>query len=222
MLFLLVVGVFFGMYRLIKYVISRFNAVKPLAVRVEEAFSNCLISMQKKVGLTRDLESIAMKYATDESTVMLAAGRDASGGSIIDAYGESLHSVTNITALAQRYPDLKQNTIYVQLMDQLSTLEEDLQCKREEYNRCVREYITPIQQFPMALFAPVLGLEPAEFWKSDDADSLARLKEFKTDNANLKRLLSSASASVSRHIKPGQDAQQVAAPPEGQTTLDGK
>jgi LemA protein len=173
------------------------NTVKPLAIRVEEALTNILVAMQKRVVLTQDLQAIAEKYSTDESTVMLALG-NGTGGSIIDAYGSSIGAVSAIAGMAQRFPDLKQNTTYQQLMSEISVCEDDLQRKREAYNSCVANYNTPIQQFPMAVIAPAVGLEPAEFWQSNEAADLARLKSFKTNNEALKKLLSSAVASATR------------------------
>lgn len=72
-------------------------------------------------------------------------------------------------------------------MGQLETLEANLQGKREQYNRCVREYNTALTQLPTSLFAASLGFSPAPYFDVENADALENLKEFETDDGALVR-----------------------------------
>ena len=59
-------------------------------------------------------------------------------------------------AVAEAYPELKANTNFLQLQDQLANIEGELQSARRYYNATVRDLNSTIQSFP-----PVLVARPA-------------------------------------------------------------
>ena len=96
--------------------------------------------------------------------------------------------------LATQYPELKANAAYQQLMGQLDQIESDLQGKREAYNRKVKEYNTALVKLPVSLYARQLGFRTAPYFDVDNADSLEKLKDFHTDDAeHLKQILADGS-----------------------------
>ena len=61
-------------------------------------------------------------------------------------------------AVAEAYPELKANTNFLQLQDQLANIESELQSARRYYNATVRDLNSTIQSFPPVLIARPLGL----------------------------------------------------------------
>jgi len=51
-------------------------------------------------------------------------------------------------ALAEAYPDLKANTNFLKLQEELSSIEEAIQNARRYYNAIVRDYNAKIASFP--------------------------------------------------------------------------
>jgi LemA protein len=78
-------------------------------------------------------------------------------------------------ALAEAYPDLKANTNFLQLQQELGDIENKLAAARRFFNNAVQEYNTGIQQFPAALFAGSLGFHMHTFF--DLGDQRAQLEQ---------------------------------------------
>ena len=64
--------------------------------------------------------------------------------------------------MSEAYPDLKANQNFQQLQTELSDIENKLAAARRFFNNAVQEYNTGIQQFPAALFAGIVRLQPAD------------------------------------------------------------
>ena len=74
-------------------------------------------------------------------------------------------AVKNLFALAQAYPDLKANTNFLDLQNQLKKIEEDIANARKYYNASVRVYNDKISQFPGSLFAGSLHYEKKPYFQ---------------------------------------------------------
>ena len=62
-----------------------------------------------------------------------------------------------ITALAEQYPELKTNTNYLALQDQLAETENQIAYARQVYNQKVKKYNTGLRTFPFNLMAAAFG-----------------------------------------------------------------
>jgi LemA protein len=71
-------------------------------------------------------------------------------------------------AVAEAYPELKANTNFLQLQDQLSGIESELQGARRYYNATVRDLNSTIQSFPPVLIARPMGFIEEPFYQDDD------------------------------------------------------
>ena len=190
--------VLFGAIAAAIYIVINYNKLKVLAEGVAEALSNILVSMQKRADLANKLQEIASTYAKDEQFTMISIAKDDSVGRIVDAYGDSLRAISLVNSVAQRYPQIKADALYQNLMSQLGMLENELQQKREAYNAWVRGYNTPLKQIPTVLYAPSLGLDAAPYWQSDDPEALNKLKEFKTDDERVRALAAKMGGEVKK------------------------
>jgi LemA protein len=73
-----------------------------------------------------------------------------------------------LMAVAEDYPELKADTNFRQLSDELSELEDELQSSRRYYNATVRDLNTQVQSFPDVLFARPLGFKEEPFYNDED------------------------------------------------------
>lgn len=177
-------------------IIPQYNKLKALAEGVSEAFSNILVLMQKRADLASKLQEIASTYAKDEQYTMLAVAKQDSVAGIVDAYKDSLEAVNIVNSVAQRYPELKSDVVYMRYMGDLTRIESELQQRREMLNASVRLYNSPLKQLPTVLYAPHVGLTEATYWQSDEPGELAKLKEFKTDDERVRALMAGAGQGV--------------------------
>jgi LemA protein len=165
-------------------VLSRYNALQTLAQEVREAHANVMASMKKRIDLTNKLIDIAKGYADHEKLTHISvagAGDEISVGGAGTAAAGALNQVLK---LATQYPDLKANTAFQQLMTQLDQIEADLQDRRERYNNRVKLYNTALVKLPVSLYARQLGFHTAPYFDVDNADSLDKLKDFHSDDAD--------------------------------------
>jgi LemA protein len=184
MLFLLFVLVGGG----VLLVMKQYNSLQGLAQGVREAHSNIMASMKKRIDLANKLMDIARGYADHEKLTHISV---ANGGDVISVGGSAAAGALNqVMKLATQFPDLKANSAYQQLMAQLDQIEADLQVKREAYNGQVRVYNTALVRLPMSLYAGQLGFRSAPYFDVDNADSLEKLRDFHSDDAeHLKQML---------------------------------
>ena len=62
--------------------------------------------------------------------------------------------------------DLKANTNFLQLQDELSDVEDKIAASRRFYNNAVQEYNTSVEQFPANMIAGPFGFQQREFFEA--------------------------------------------------------
>jgi len=84
---------------------------------------------------------------------------------------ESMLSGTlkTLFAVAERYPDLKASTNFLELQRELRDTEDKIQAARRFYNGNVRDLNIKIERFPEKLIASSLGFEKMEFFELKEA-----------------------------------------------------
>ena len=80
-----------------------------------------------------------------------------------------------IFAIAEAYPELKANTNFVKLQEQLQDVEDKIQAARRFYNAGAKELNTKIKMFPINLFHG-FGFKEREYYEVDEAEQ-AKIKE---------------------------------------------
>ncbi|MDQ6796936.1 MAG: LemA family protein [Actinomycetota bacterium] len=115
----------------------------------------------------RDFESGTLIEVVDaRSRAMTAQGPGEAGPAEQHLAG----SLKTVFATAEAYPELKADTSFRALQQQLSTLEEDIAFARRYYNAQVRTFNTRQQTFPAVLAARPLGFRAAEYFQTDADD----------------------------------------------------
>jgi LemA protein len=77
--------------------------------------------------------------------------------------------LVSIFALQEAYPDLKANQSFLQLQNDISAVEADIQFARRYYNGAVRNLNTRIESFPDLLLARLFSFQPAEYFEFEES-----------------------------------------------------
>ena len=77
-------------------------------------------------------------------------------------------SLGNLIAVAESYPDLKANQNFLDLQNELSQIENDIQMARRYFNGTVRNLNIMIEAFPSNLVAGQFGFAKADFFEIED------------------------------------------------------
>ena len=166
---------------IILYVISLYNKLVGLKVKVGEAWSDISVQMKRRYDLIPNLVETVKGYATHEKDTLervigaRAAAVSNTGSPADQAASENMLSgaLRQLLAVSEAYPDLKANQNFMNLSGQLSEIEDHIQKSRRFYNGNVRDLNTLVQEFPSNLIASKFGFETADFFELDDAEAEA-------------------------------------------------
>jgi LemA protein len=157
------------------YVISIYNGLVRLRALVKEGFSGITVQLRRRADLIPNLVETVQGYATHEREVFeqVSANRSAAltAGSVAataQADAQMTGLLGRLFAVAEAYPELKANTNFLQLQDQLANIEGELQSARRYYNATVRDLNSTIQSFPPVLIARPMGFTEEPFYQDED------------------------------------------------------
>lgn len=160
---------------LLLYVMGIYNRLVRLRALVKEAFSGITVQLRRRADLIPNLVETVQGYATHEREVFeevtRARAQTVNAGSVeataqADAHMTGL--LGRLFAVAEAYPELKANTNFLQLQDQLANIEGELQGARRYYNATVRDLNLTIQSFPPVLIARPMGFNEEPFYQDED------------------------------------------------------
>lgn len=160
---------------LLLYGIGIYNRLVRLRALAKEGFSGITVQLRRRADLIPNLVETVQGYATHERAVfdeVTAHRADAvkaasvEGTAAADAQMTSL--LGRLMAVAEAYPDLKANTNFLDLQQQLANIENELQGARRYYNATVRDLNSTIQSFPPVLIARPMGFSEEPFYQDED------------------------------------------------------
>ena len=85
------------------------------------------------------------------------------------ANGELSSALSRLLMIAENYPDLKANTNFLQLQDELAGTENRIAVARMDYNGAVQGFNAKIKSFPTVLYAGMFGFDARDYFKADES-----------------------------------------------------
>ena len=79
-------------------------------------------------------------------------------------------TLKSLFAVAEAYPDLKANTNFLDLQDQLKSVEEDIANSRKYYNAVVKQFNTKCETFPSNIVASIFHFERKPMFEVNSAE----------------------------------------------------
>lgn len=140
-----------------------FQGVQNKAISLEEqittAQSEIKIQEKRRADLIPNLVDCVKSYNEHEYNTLQ--------GVIAERGAGSDEAVTQVMLTVERYPELKSNENYKQLMTELATTENLIKNTRSNYNTWVTKYNSYIRKFPNRSILNSLGYEVQTFSKLD-------------------------------------------------------
>lgn len=144
-----------------------YNALRKLAEEVKEAASNIKVAMGKKTQLVNDLTALVLRYHEDEKLTMLKVSEDLTVAAMQQTYQQTGAMLSTINGIAQRYPELKSNEQFGQLMISIQQAENGIQEFRMRFNNRAKEYNVRRGSFPHVFYSSLLGFSAAQYLDFD-------------------------------------------------------
>ena len=172
---------------IVLWAIFVFNGLVTLRNRAGEAWADIEVQLKRRYDLIPNLVNTVKGYATHESSAFenVTKARTAAmgAGSNIAQKGQAENMLTgalkSVFAIAEAYPDLKANTNFLALQNELSDTENKIQAARRFYNANVRDLNIKIESFPSNLMATMFGFTKKEFFDLADNDAAQNPVEVK-------------------------------------------
>ena len=154
-----------------------YNSLVSSQAAVEQKQADIDTQLKRRTDLIPNLVTVAKSYAAHETEVFDAVNKareNLMGAGTMQEKAAADDQLTSalgkFVAIAENYPELKLDTVYVDLTDKLAGTENRISTARTNYNEAVKDYNTGIRSFPKNIFAGMFGFEKAEYFTASEAD----------------------------------------------------
>ena len=151
---------------LIIWAISKYNLFIKLRNKRENAFADIDVQLKQRHDLIPQLVATVKGYAAHEKETLdriVSARSGAVNAKSIDekivAENALSSALAGLKITLEAYPDLKANTNFMQLQNEISDIENKLAAVRRFFNSATKELNTAIEMFPANIIAGMFGFK---------------------------------------------------------------
>lgn len=154
------------------YLKGTYNSLVTMDEAVKGAWAQVENQLQRRYDLIPNYVETVKGYAKQEREVFIRVteARSKVGGATsinekIQANNQLSSALSRLLVVVERYPDLKSNTNFIRLQDELAGTENRIAVERRRFNEKVRLFNTKIRRFPTNIIAGMFGFEKAAFFE---------------------------------------------------------
>jgi len=155
-------------------VVSSYNRLVKINEDVSGRWAQVENQLQRRSDLIPNLVEVVKGYAAHESGVFqgvadarakLAGTRNASLDDKVAAANQMDSALSRLLLIVEQYPQLKADTQYKTLSDELAGTENRIAVERMRFNESVQSFNQTVKQFPMMVFARMLGFNAKPYFE---------------------------------------------------------
>ena len=168
---------------LIIFVISIYNSLVSLRNQVKNSWSQIDVELQRRFDLIPNLVETVKGYAKHEEAVLTKVTELRSSWANAQTVSDKANlenelsgALKSIMAVAENYPDLKANTNFINLQEELSNTENKLSISRKTYNNVTTTYNTKLEVFPNNIIASMFGFKQEDLFKVENEEAKNNVK----------------------------------------------
>lgn len=162
---------------LVFYVISAYNGLVSLRNMVKDQWAQIDVLLKRRADLIPNVVETVKGYASHEKetldAVINARNKAVSANTPeaeMKASGELTQALGRLFALTEAYPDLKANTNFLKLQDELKETEDKISYARQFYNDAALKLKNKVEMFPSNIIAGMFGFKAEPFFEVAEAD----------------------------------------------------
>ena len=162
---------------IIIFVVSNYNSLVSLRNKVKDEWAQIDVQLKRRFDLIPNLVETVKGYAKheDETLEKVINARNnfttaKTQEEEIKANNELTSAMQRLFALAESYPDLKANTNFTKLQDELSETENKISYARQFYNDSVMTYKNKLEMFPSNIIASIFGFKEEPFFEASETE----------------------------------------------------
>ena len=159
----------------IGFFVTNYNSMVDKSETVDAKFSDIDTQLQRRADLIPNLvstvkgimshEQETIEKVTDARTKLVNAK---SVSEKANADNELTQALNNFLVVVEAYPDLKANTNFLNLMDELAGTENRIATARKDYNDAVKDYNSYIKKMPNSIVAGMFNFNEKEYFKATE------------------------------------------------------
>ena len=177
----LVIGIIAGIVVIIGLIwfLSTWNRLVRLEENVNKSWADIDVLLKQRYDMLPNLLNIVKGYASHEKELFMefAKARQAAAGALASgdvkgvgaAEGMMSGLMPRINAVAEAYPELKADTSFVNLQNQVVTIENQVADRREFYNASATNWNAAIQMIPTNIVASMKNAVRKDLFEVTDA-----------------------------------------------------
>jgi len=154
------------------YLKGTYNSLVTMDESVKGAWAQVENQLQRRYDLIPNYVETVKGYAKHEKEVFIkvteARSKVAGAKNIsekIETNNQLSSALARLLVVVERYPDLKANTNFIRLQDELAGTENRIAVERRRFNEAVKAFNIKIRSFPTNMIAGMLGFEKATFFE---------------------------------------------------------
>lgn len=170
-------------------VIALYNNLVQLRNRVDNAWAQIDVQLQRRLDLIPNLVETVKGYAAHESGTLQkvtearsAVAHAATPEQKMAADNVLTDTLKSLFAISEAYPDLKANQNFQQLQSEITATEDKISYMRQSYNDVVMKFNNAIETFPGMLVAGPFGFKKKESFDANAAAAGAPVVSFGQGN----------------------------------------
>lgn len=168
---------------IIAFVASTYNGLVQSKMKVDNAWSQIDVQLQRRFDLIPNFVETVKGYMTHEKETFekIAALRTswANASSVSEKAeldGQLSSTLKTIMAVSESYPELKANQNFSELSEELRNTENKISFSRQFYNDTVTMYNTKIQVFPSNIIAGMFNFTARDLFKTESDEARKNVK----------------------------------------------
>lgn len=167
---LIVVGI-------IMYIVGIYNNLVTLKNDIDRSFANIDVILKQRHDELPKLIETCKGYMQYEQKTLLAVTEARTAymnattpAGKMQADNMMTGALKTLFAVAEKYPDLKANTNFMQLQGRITEIETKIAGQRTTFNEDVNQFNIRIAQIPANFVAGFMGLQPHALFQASEAD----------------------------------------------------
>ena len=162
---------------IILWAISVYNSLVALRNRVKDQWAQIDVQLKRRFDLIPNLVETVKGYTKHESETLEAVikARNTYVSATLPedqmkADGELTQAISKLFALTESYPDLKANTNFQALQQELTETESKIAAARQFYNDTVMVYNNKVSMVPSNIIASLFKFNKEAFFEANETE----------------------------------------------------
>ena len=176
---LIIGGVIVGIILLLVVMFSStYNGLVSKEEDVESKLADISVQLERRADLIPNLVSTVKGYASHEQSVIDSVTKARENlvnadeaEEMAEANQQLTTALNNLFVIVENYPELKSNTNFIQLQDELAGTENRIAVARSDYNDAVKDYNKTIKSFPKNILAGMFGFAKKEYFEAKESSN---------------------------------------------------